>query len=103
MYGFVFSVFAQNIEIQIVPDVEQEMKNTEFEFYTQNFNDMFSNSYGGYFGYVLNTKPDDILKDACKWKGCKRPFTTTKQNELISEFMNWLSENYSEWVKENGN
>ena len=103
LFGFVFNIFAQEIEIQIVPDVEKEMQEIEHDYNEMQFNDSFSNvGNGSYLGYLLNTKPNDILKDACKWKGCKRPISINKQNELIGEFEDWLSRNYAEWSKDNG-
>ena len=100
---FSVSVFAQQIEIEVVPDVEQEMQETEFKHNEMQFNKSFSNiGNGGYFGYLMNTDFDDILKDACKWKGCRKPLFTNKQNELVAEFRKYLSENYYEWVKTNG-
>lgn len=100
---FSVSVFAQQIEIEVVPDVEQEMQETEFKHNEMQFNEYFSNiGKGGYFGYLLNTDFDDILKDACKWKGCKKPLFTSRQNELVSEFKEYLSKNYNEWIKNQG-
>jgi len=104
LFGLVSNLFAQQIEIQIVPDYEQEMKETEFKNNTKDFNNSFSNigQSGSYLGYLLNNDFNTILKDACKWKGCKRPISTNKQNELVDEFKTYLSQNYYEWSKENG-
>lgn len=102
LMGFVFSLFAQTIEVEIVPDTEKEMEQVENEYQEMQFNDFFSNvGKGSYFGYLLNTDFEDILKDACKWKGCKKPLFISKQNQLVEEFKEWLSENYYEWIKEN--
>ena len=53
---FPFMLNAQQIEIEIVPDVENEMQQAEFDYQEMQFNKSFSNlSSGGYFGYLLNT------------------------------------------------
>ena len=97
-------VNAQEIEIRIVPDIKQQMLQNEFDYQEKQFNNAFTRiGKDTYFGYLMNTNPNQILKDACKWKGCKKPFLLSKQNELIEEFIFWLSENYFEWSKQNGN
>lgn len=100
MIGFLFigNLYLQEVQTEIVVDLDEDYERLKTEKAKNDFNDYFSNYYSeGVWGYILHTSDEQILEDACEWKGCKKPFFSQAKTDLIREFKNWLSQHYEEW------